>query len=154
MYNEQSVKTNEELINNQQFKTELEEVMKGQFKSLEQLLLVLEQQHEYIVKNDVFNMESCVKKVQECSKKVAKVELKRRDLIQGQNMGKLIKKMNDKELDESFRELQMLLNEVKLQKDTNELLIKHGLSYVNKMLGVLNPDRQAKTYNSYGNMRR
>ena len=60
----------------------------------------------------------------------------------------------DKELEEIYRRIQKLLNEIKLQKDTNELLIKQQLGFTNKILNLINPKRNVTTYNSYGNIKR
>ncbi|WP_294379276.1 flagellar export chaperone FlgN [uncultured Clostridium sp.] len=38
------------------------------------------------------------------------------------------------------------------KKNTNELLLKQQLIFTNKMLNIINPDKEAKTYNSYGNL--
>ncbi len=137
---------------------QLKEIMKNQVAALKELLKILEEQHEYVVKNDVFKMEACVEKIQECNQKNASIELRRRQLtkdeLKDKTFSKLIEEINDKELENIFRNIRSLLEEVRLQKDTNELLIKQGLAYTNKMLVLLNPDRQAKTYNAYGKVGR
>ncbi|MEL7597480.1 MAG: flagellar protein FlgN [Clostridiaceae bacterium] len=137
---------------------QLKEIMKNQVAALKELLKILEEQHEYVVKNDIFKMEACVEKIQECNQKNASIELRRRQLtkdeLKDKTFSKLIEEINDKELENIFRNIRSLLEEVRLQKDTNELLIKQGLAYTNKMLVLLNPDRQAKTYNAYGKVGR
>jgi flagellar biosynthesis/type III secretory pathway chaperone len=145
-------------MTNNEIKLQLKELMLLQLKVFGVLLNLLEEQHLYIVKNDVFNMEAIVEKIQKCNQQVASLELRRRDITKGllenKTFGELIEEMNDKELENSFKKIRGLLNEIQLQKDTNELLIKQGLSFTNRMLLILNPDRQAKTYNGYGKMRR
>ncbi|MFU0823708.1 flagellar protein FlgN [Clostridium sp.] len=145
-------------MTNNEIKLQLKELMLLQLKVFGVLLNLLEEQHLYIVKNDVFNMEAIVEKIQKCNQQVASLELRRRDITKGllenKTFGELIEEMNDKELENNFRKIRGLLNEIQLQKDTNELLIKQGLSFTNRMLLILNPDRQAKTYNGYGKMRR
>lgn len=145
-------------MNMDEFKKQLNQLMIIQIDTLSELLKLMEEQHSYIVKNDVFNMESMVEKIQNSNQKIANVELKRReltkDMLKDKTFGKLIQQLNDKELENNFKNLRRLLEEIKLQKDTNELLIKQGLSFTNKMLMLLNPDRQAKTYNGYGKIGR
>lgn len=145
-------------MDNGQFINQLKIIMLGQIEAGKELLKILEEQHEYVVKNDVFKMEACVEKIQECNQKNASIELKRRELtkdaLKDKTFSKLIEELNDKELENIFRNIRKLLEEVKLQKDTNEMLIKQGLAYTNKMLVLLNPDRQAKTYNAYGKVGR
>ena len=137
---------------------QLQALMDSQTAQVKELLQLLEEQHSYIVKNDVFNMEAMVEKIQLCNQQIANSELKRREitkgLLEGKTFGFLIEELKDEELENSLRNLRMLLEEVRLQKDTNELLIKQGLSFTNKMLIMLNPDRQAKTYNGYGKIGR
>lgn len=145
-------------MTNNEIKLQLKELMLLQLKVFGVLLNLLEEQHLYIVKNDVFNMEAVVEKIQKCNQQIASLELRRRDITKGllenKTFGKLIEEMKDKELENSFKKIRGLLHEIQLQKDTNELLIKQGLSFTNRMLLILNPDRQAKTYNGYGKMRR
>lgn len=137
---------------------QLQALMNSQINQIRVLLELLEEQHEYIVKNDVFNMDAMVEKIQVCNQQVANFELKRREITRGlledKTFGQLIEDLTDDELDNTLRSLRKLLEEVRLQKDTNELLIKQGLSFTNKMLIMLNPDRQAKTYNGYGKIQR
>ncbi|MCY6370426.1 flagellar protein FlgN [Clostridium ganghwense] len=145
-------------MNDREFRDQLNEIMVKQIESSKELLNILEEQHEYIVKNDAFNMDACVEKIQKCNQKIANIELKRReltnDILQEKTFGKLIEEMDDKELEDNLRKTRKVLEEVRLQKDTNELLIKQGLAFTNKMLVLLNPDRQAKTYNAYGKVGR
>lgn len=145
-------------MNMDEFKKQLDQLMIIQIDTLSELLKLMEEQHSYIVKNDVFNMESMVEKIQTSNQKIANAELKRReltkDMLKDKTFGKLIQQLNDKELENNFKNLRRLLEEIRLQKDTNELLIKQGLSFTNKMLMLLNPDRQAKTYNGYGKIGR
>jgi flagellar biosynthesis/type III secretory pathway chaperone len=137
---------------------QLQALMNSQIAQIKELLALLEEQHKYIAKNDIFNMEAMVEKIQECNKLVANGEIKRRELTKGlleeKTFGNLIEELKYDELDNSLRNLRVLLEEVRLQKDTNELLIKQGLSFTNRMLIMLNPDRQAKTYNGYGKIQR
>jgi len=141
-------------MTNNEIKLQLKELMLLQLKVFGVLLNLLEEQHLYIVKNDVFNMEAVVEKIQKCNQQIASLELRRRDITKGllenKTFGKLIEEMKDKELENSFKKIRGLLHEIQLQKDTNELLIKQGLSFTNRMLLILSPDRQAKTYNGYG----
>ena len=137
---------------------QLQALMDSQTAQVKELLQLLEEQHSYIVKNDVFNMEAMVEKIQLCNQQIANSELKRREitkgLLEGKTFGFLIEELKDEELENSLRNIRKLLEEVRLQKDTNELLIKQGLSFTNRMLIMLNPDRQAKTYNGYGKIQR
>ena len=145
-------------MNKVKFINDLLEVMKTQLLALDELLHVLEKQHEYIIKDDVFGMEAVVEEIQEINQKVANIELQRRrytnNLLDNKTLGQIIFELDNEELINVFRNLRKKLEEIRLQKDTNDLLIKQGISLNNRILAFLNPDRQAKTYNGYGKMKR
>lgn len=123
-------------------------------KALEELLKVLEEQHGYIVRNTIFKMEEVVAKLDRCNKEIAKWEMERRKLTQGEAMSKIIDKIGDRELEDQYRKIKRVIEEVKLQKDTNELLIRQGLGFTTQMLTILSPNKNTKTYNSYGKPKR
>ncbi|KEH98118.1 flagellar protein FlgN [Clostridium massiliodielmoense] len=145
-------------MNKVEFIKGLLEVMKTQSIALNELLVVLEKQHEYIIKDDVFGMEAIVEDIQKSNQKVADIELKRRQftngLLEEKTLGKLIYELDNEELINAFKKVRNTLEAIRLQKDTNDLLIKQGISLNNRILAFLNPDRQAKTYNGYGKMKR
>lgn len=145
-------------MNNSNLVLSLKELMINLQCALTLLLKLLEEQHSYIVKNDVFQMEAIVEKIEKCNREIASIELKRREVTKGllvdKSFGKLIQELGDKELKDMLRNLRKIINEVKLQNETNNLLLKQGLSFTNKMLTILNPDRQVKTYDGYGKIRR
>lgn len=126
--------------------------------ALDELLKLMEEQHLYVVKNDVFNMESVVEKIKLCNKKVASLELKRRSITKDftieKSLPQFLEELNNEELSSNYKKIQAILEELRLQKDTNEMLLKQGIGFVNNMLILLNPDRQAKTYNGYGKIGR
>jgi flagellar biosynthesis/type III secretory pathway chaperone len=122
--------------------------------ALAKLLKLLEEQHSRLIKNDIFGLEEIVGVIQSCNKEIAEAEVERRKLVEGKSMRELINSSKDEVLDNSYRNIQKLLNEVMVQKDTNEMLIKQGLGFSTRMLNILNPDRNTKTYNSYGKMGR
>ncbi|WP_259472634.1 flagellar protein FlgN [Clostridium estertheticum] len=132
----------------------LNDVIINETKALRVLLLELENQHKNIVTNDVFGMEACVNKIKEANKNIAHMEVLRRKITENKAMGPIIEVAKDPELENNFHKIKLLLQAVVLQKDTNELLIKQGLSFTNRMLNVLNPVRESKTYNGYGKVRR
>ena len=130
------------------------EILSNQFDALKQLLAVLEKQHKLIIKKDIFGMEGVVSEIQECNRIVAQWEVERRKLLGNESIKEVVANSNDNELDTIFRNIQKLLNSIKLQKETNDLLIKQGLSYTNKLLNIINPRTDVNVYNSYGAMRR
>ncbi|KOA21052.1 FlgN protein [Clostridium homopropionicum DSM 5847] len=136
----------------------LNKIIGEEITALDELLKLMEEQHLYVVKNDVFNMESIVEKIKLCNKTVASLELKRRaitkDFTQEKTLPQFLEELDNEELSSNFKKIKAILEELRLQKDTNEMLLKQGIGFVNNMLILLNPDRQAKTYNGYGKIGR
>lgn len=132
----------------------IKEILSKEKESLEKLLYSLEKQHEYILKRDIFNMESVVDDIKNSNKEVAEWEVKRRRAVGNKDFQNYIWETNDEELELIYREIKKLLEILKLQKDTNDLLIKQGLVFTNKLLNLINPRRDMDTYNSYGKINR
>jgi flagellar biosynthesis/type III secretory pathway chaperone len=135
-------------------KEKLNEVMMQEIQAVGTLLLALEEQHRCIVVNDIFGMEACVDKIKEANKGIAYMEVERRKLTESRAMRSIVEEFRDVELENNYYKINQLLQEVVLQKDTNELLIKQGLSFTNRILNVLNPVRQTTTYNAYGKVKK
>ena len=131
---------------------ELKKLLKEQQAHLKNLLVLLEVQCKMIMAKDVFGLECIVEKVENESKYIANIEVSRRKLIGNESLVKFIHESNDGELENLYNKLLSTLQETIQKKDTNELLIKQQLTFTNKMLNIMNPDRQIKTYNSYGSL--
>lgn len=131
---------------------ELKKLLKEQQTHLKNLLVLLEVQCKMIMAKDVFGLECIVEKVENESKYIANIEVSRRKLIGNESLVKFIHESNDSELENLYNKLLSTLQETIQKKDTNELLIKQQLTFTNKMLNIMNPDRQIKTYNSYGSL--
>lgn len=134
--------------------SELIKLMQSQDKDLRQLLELLETQHNMIMSKDVFGLEGLVDKINECGKIIAKDEIQRRDLIGDENIKVVVTESNSEELNEAYSNVKQILNEVMLKKETNDMLLKQQIMFNTKMLNMLNPNREIKTYNSYGNLSR
>lgn len=133
---------------------ELTKVLLKEKEELKGLLELLEKQHKLIISKNVFALEGVVEEIKVKNKEVAESEIARRRLIGNNSMKEFMNKFNNEELDSVYRKIGKLLNEVVLQKDTNELLIKQQLIFTNRMLNLINPKRDIPTYNSYGNIKR
>ena len=134
--------------------TELIDLIKMQNEDLSQLLVLLETQYTMIVKHDAFGLEALVDKLGQCSKRIAQEEVERRKLLGNQSIKKFVQQIANAELTEAYENIQKTLKKVTDQKETNDMLLKQQLLINNKMLCILNPDRQIKTYNAYGNLSR
>lgn len=133
---------------------ELIELIKIQSEDLKKLLMLLEIQYKMIMNKDVFGLESLVDKINECGKRIAQEEVQRRKLIGEESIKGIVYNSDNDEVKEVYRKIQDLLNKVILRKETNDVLLKQQIVFNNKMLQILNPSRENKTYNSYGNLKR
>lgn len=132
----------------------LYEVITLEEKKLRELLSLLDKQYKLILNRDIFGMEAIVEEIKVKNKEVAEIEVNRRRVLGNTSIKDYILNSNNSNLDNSYRSIQKLLNEMILQKDTNELLIKQQLSFTNKMLNLINPKKEIATYNSYGSIKR
>lgn len=131
-------------------KEALKSVMENEYEALKEMLNVLEEQYELLVKRDAFALDSIVKKIEDISKKVALSEIERRKITGKEKMSTVISEVNDKSVTDIYVKINSIINDIKIQKESNELLIKQGLVYTTQMLNLINPNRGVKTYNSYG----
>ena len=131
----------------------LNTIMVEEIRSLEKLLEALDRQHKYIVANEILKMEKVVEEIGECNREIAKWEMERRNITKGKSMVTIVEELKNEEIDRNYRRARGLVEELTVQKEANELLIKQGLGYATRMLQILNPDRSAKTYGSYGKMK-
>ncbi|WP_066892463.1 flagellar protein FlgN [Clostridium nigeriense] len=135
-------------------KNSLKDILSFEEEKLRELLALLDKQYKLILSKDIFGMEAVVEEIKLKNKEVAEAEVERRRFLGNASIKEYVENTKDESLDISYRNIQKLLNEMVLQKDTNELLIKQQLSFTNKLLNIINPKKDATTYNSYGNIRR
>ncbi|KHD15821.1 flagellar protein FlgN [Clostridium butyricum] len=131
---------------------ELKNLIKEQHEHLKKLLLLLDIQCRMITNKDIFGLESIVEKLSDESKLIAQIEVARRKMLGNESIIELIHQSNDYALQELYNELLNTLRDTIDKKKTNEILIKQQLTFTNRMLNIMNPDRQIKTYNSYGSL--
>ena len=123
----------------------LRDILYDEEKELKELLILLDKQYKLIIAKDIFGMESIVEDIKQKNKDVAEIEVSRRRLLGNQSIKEVILNSKDEELENEYRRIQNLLNEMILQKDTNDLLIKQQLSFTNKLLNLINPKRDIPT---------
>ena len=117
---------------------------------LQKLLVLLENQHKLIVNKEVFKLEAIVDEIKLANKSVAQAEVARRKLVNGKTMKSVITETGNKDLDQAYRRIKRTLKSIEIQNETNDMLLKQQLIYTNKLLNIINPKRDVKTYNSYG----
>lgn len=137
-------------------KDKLHKILIEEKTALSELLEKLTEQHRFVASNNVIGMEQCVKDIEEVNRKVAKSELDRRKLLGECSMNEVISNLRDDKLDGIFRDIKKILQELQVQKETNQILIRQGLSLTNSLLTVIKPQEQKRsnTYNSYGKVKR
>jgi flagellar biosynthesis/type III secretory pathway chaperone len=131
---------------------ELIKLMQDQERDLRELLELLETQYKLIMSKDAFGLEGLVDELGVCGKKIAKEEVQRRNITGDESIKEIVSNSGNEELKELFGKIQDTLNKVILQKETNDILLKQKILFNNKMLQMLNPNRENKMYNSYGNL--
>ena len=131
---------------------ELIKLIQSQEEDLKKLLELLETQYMMIMSKDVFGLEGLVDKINECGKRIAQDEVERRKLIDNGSIKKIVNESHNNELKKLYSKIQDKLNEVISRKETNDTLLKQQIIFNNKMLALINPNREIKTYNSYGNL--
>ena len=133
---------------------ELIKLIQSQEEDLKKLLELLETQYKMIMSKDVFGLEGLVDKINECGKRIAQEEVKRRKLIGEEDITEIVNKSDNEGLKNTYNNIKLTLNEVIFKKETNDILLKQQIIFNNKMLEIMNPRREIKTYNSYGNLSR
>lgn len=133
---------------------ELIEILKKEEEALNKLLNLLDKQFILIMEKDTFKLDAIVTEIKLCNKEVAEAEVERRKLTGKAAMSDIIEDAASDELDNIFRNIKKTIEAIKLQKDTNEMLIKQELGFTTRMLSMLTPKKEAKTYSSYGTIRR
>lgn len=133
---------------------ELTNVIREQRSALDELLEKLDEQYKLIMKKDIFGLEGIVEEIQLCNKKIAELEVARRKITGNNSIRVIVEESGSDELDKEYREIQKTLHMMSIQKETNDILIKQGLSYTNRMLALINPKRENGVYNSYGQVKR
>lgn len=134
---------------------DLKVVLKEEVNIVKNLLDLLEKQHSYLVNQEVFNLDGIIPKIEDVSKMLAKEETKRRVLTENKTMSSIILEFKeDEELNNLYNCLLTLLEDIKTQKFSNDLIIKQTLSYTNSMLNMLKPRNENNTYNGYGKFKK
>ena len=133
---------------------ELIGLIKEQDNRLKELMELLQMQYEFIVNKNLFGLEDLVDQINDCSKRVAEVELRRRNLMGNNSLTQFVSEQNNEELKKAYENIKKTLDEVKVKKETNDILLKQRLSFNSRMLAILNPSREIKTYDSYVSLKK
>lgn len=123
-------------------------------KELQNLLDLLDEQYNLILNNDVMKLEKIANKIQEASKNIAEVEIKRRKIINKEEFKLFIEDTENQYINDAYIQIKNILKSLETQKYTNTTLIKQKLFFTNKMINIIRPSKGLGIYNSYGKIGR
>ncbi len=133
---------------------ELKLIVFEEKKILQELLELLDKQHQMILAKELMGLEKLTSDIENSCKKLATTEIKRRGIVGKEDFKFLIENSDDAHIKEVYGEITGILKNLELQKNTNDTLIKQNLFFTNKMINVIRPSKSTGTYNSYGKVGR
>ncbi len=131
---------------------ELADILIKEIEALKEMLALLDEQYSYIMEKNIFKLEAMVDRLKLAKKKVAEMEVDRRKIIGNKSMKQVVSESKYESLISAYKEINNVIESIKLQKETNELLLRQQMSFNNQIINYINPRREMKTYNSYGNL--
>lgn len=134
--------------------SELKVIIFEQKKILQNLLKLLDEQYNLVLNKDVIALGKIAEDIEEEGKKLATIEIKRRNIASEEEFNNFIKNTDDEHITNVYNEMKELLTNLQKQKDINNTLIKQGLFFTNKMINVIKPSKSVNTYNAYGKVGR
>ncbi|WP_018589202.1 flagellar protein FlgN [Terrisporobacter glycolicus] len=118
---------------------------------IKNLLTLLDEQYNFIIDKDVIKMDKIAKELDEVAKNLARIEIKRRNIMGSESsMKEVVEASNDEKIKQAYEEIQATLKMIEIQKEANEILIKQRLFFTKKMINCLKPNKGIGTYNAYG----
>lgn len=134
--------------------SELKVIIFEQKKILQNLLKLLDEQYNLVLNKDVIALGKIAEDIEEEGKKLATIEIKRRNITSEEEFNNFIKNTDDEHITNVYNEMKELLTNLQKQKDINNTLIKQRLFFTNKMINVIKPSKSVNTYNAYGKVGR
>ena len=134
--------------------SELKVIIFEQKKILQNLLKLLDEQYNLVLNKDVIALGKIAEDIEEEGKKLATIEIKRRNIASEEEFNNFIKNTDDEHITDDYNEMKKLLINLQKQKDINNTLIKQRLFFTNKMINVIKPSKSVNTYNAYGKVGR
>lgn len=134
--------------------SELKVIIFEQKKILQNLLKLLDEQYNLVLNKDVIALGKIAEDIEEEGKKLATIEIKRKNIASEEEFNNFIKNTDDEHITNVYNEMKELLTNLQKQKDINNTLIKQRLFFTNKMINVIKPSKSVNTYNAYGKVGR
>ena len=130
---------------------ELKVIIYEQRKLFKDLLNSLDEQYDLMLGKDATLLDKVVKKLENTSRDIAKLEIQRRDIVGSDfSMSSLIEKTDNKSIKEAYGEIKQTIKMIEIQKESNQMLLKQKLFFNKKMLNALKPNQGIGTYNYCG----
>ena len=130
--------------------SELKVIIFEQKKILQNLLKLLDEQYNLVLNKDVIALGKIAEDIEEEGKKLATIEIKRRNIASEEEFNNFIKNTDDEHITNVYNEMKELLTNLQKQKDINNTLIKQRLFFTNKMINVIKPSKSVNTYGKVG----
>lgn len=120
---------------------------------IKNLLNLLDQQYDFVINKDVMKMDKVAKELDEVAKDLARIEIKRRNIMGNDaSMKDIINACDDEKIKLAYEEIKKDLKMIEMQKEANETLIKQRLFFTKKMINCIKPNGGIGTYNAYGHV--
>lgn len=131
--------------------SDLKVIMINTKAELNKLSALMDEQYDIILEKDIIRMSELEKEISSVTKNIANLELKRRELIgYKSNLNSVLKELNNAELFELQKEIEVVISMLQIQKDSNMKLLKQLLYFSNKMINAIKPVDSYGTYDSKG----
>lgn len=131
--------------------SDLKVIMINTKAELNKLSELMDEQYDIILEKDIIRMSELEKEISSVTKNIANLELKRRELIgYKSNLNSVLKELNNAELFELQKEIEVVISMLQIQKDSNMKLLKQLLYFSNKMINAIKPVDSYGTYDSKG----
>ncbi len=132
----------------------LNELMEEEYKALLELLLLLKEQYAIILSGESISLDMITEKINDANKLIAQKELQRREFQNKNKLNLQVVLKENIEIYKQYEDIKALICSIQAQKNTNEQILKQRLNFTNKILALINPNRNVATYDARGNFRR
>ena len=136
--------------------TDLKVIIYEEKNILSKMLNLLDDQHKCILDKDIKKLNDIAKGLEDLSRELASVEMKRRAIVgENKSMKSIVEESHDEHLMEAYKDIVSTIKMAELQKDTNNILLKQELFFAKKMINFIKPNnKMPNTYNAHGQIKR
>lgn len=118
---------------------------------LKKMLGQLDEQYDLVIAKEVMKIDKIAKELDETSKELARMEIKRRKIMGSDaSVKEAVALCEDENVKKAYEDIVKMLNMIEIQKEANSMLIKQRLFFTKKMINCIKPNPGIGTYNAYG----